>query len=172
MTPVLFLPLVDDRGQALTRAAGCAPGATMPNRFDHETIPSTIDICAHIWHQLERYPDCRPRQADIARALGADPRRLRRLWRQAGRAPMREMITYGCLSYALWLISTQRCKAIAAARQAGFRSFWNLNRQCKRYAGCTTRHCRDRFPLRLDLDDLLNRVGTLRSGASQSGCVS
>lgn len=75
---------------------------------------------------------------------------------------MRELITHGCLFYAIWLIRTQGCKATAAARQAGFASYWNLNRQCKKYAGCTVGQCRDCFPFQLDIKEVLLKLEELR----------
>lgn len=132
-------------------------------RLVPSTLPSTAEVCAYVWFWLEKHPDRRPRQADLARMIGLSPRQLRRRWHQTGRASLRDLITYGCMSYALWLIHTEGCKAVAAARQAGFVSYWNLNRQCRKYARCTVGHCRDRFPFQLDQDELLGKLAQLRT---------
>jgi AraC-like DNA-binding protein len=132
------------------------------NTKERQTIPTTADICAHVWHWLEMHPDVRPRLSDLASTIGMSPRALRRAWQHTGRPRLRELITYGCLSYAAWLIATDGWKPIAAARQAGFRSYWNLNRQCKKYTGSTVRHCAGQVTGLINTSDVLSKVARLR----------
>jgi len=141
----------------------------MRNSSGADPLPTEAQLCAVVWWHLEKHPDSRPLQADIARALDVAPRRLRRVWHDKGHNNIREMITYGCLSYAQWLIYFEHCKVVAAVQLAGFKSLWNANRQCKRYAGCTLGQCRDRFPFQLDLDDLLVKLAELRARDKSRG---
>lgn len=135
----------------------------MRSLSEPDRLPSDVELCAVIWSHLDAHPDCRPSQTGIARALGIEPRRLRRAWHCAGRTPVRTMITRACLLYALWLIYNHHCKAVAAVRVAGFRSYWNANRQFKRYTGYTFGQCRDTLPLGLDIRSFLAKLNALHS---------
>ena len=135
----------------------------MGNSPGSQPLPTAAELCAVVWWHLEKHPDSRPLQEDIARILGMSPRRLRRAWQETGRSSVRELITYGCLSYALWLIHADHCKAVAAVQLAGFRSYWNANRQCRRYAGCTLGRTRERFPFKLDIHQLQAKLAELRA---------
>lgn len=126
-------------------------------------FPSTAALCAYVWYWLDTHPGRRPKQADLARMLGLTPRALRRRWLCTGRASVRETITYGCLFYASRLIHTEGWKPLAAARQSGFTSYWNLNRQLKKYACCTASACRDRFPFQLNMDEVSASLAALRA---------
>jgi hypothetical protein len=94
----------------------------MRNSSGPDPLPTGEQLCAVVWRHLEKYPDSRPLQVDIARALGIAPRRLRRAWQDTGHNKIREMITYGCLSYAQWLIYSEHCKVVAAVQLAGFKT--------------------------------------------------
>lgn len=72
--------------------------------------------------------------------FGTSARRLRREWKSSGRPALRQVMTFGRVLYASYLVQSEGCKAIAAARQAGFKSYWNFNRQSKKYLGYTARH--------------------------------
>ena len=143
----------------------------MTDRPGDPALPSTAEVCAYVWHWLDTHPGRRPRQADLAWMLGLTPRGLRRRWRHTGRASVRETTTYACLFYASRLIHTDGWKPIAAARQAGFTSYWNLNRQLKKYACCTASACRERFPFQLDMDEVSACLAALRaqSGSNPGG---
>lgn len=105
----------------------------------------------------------------LAVPLGVAPCALRRNWREAGRHTVREMIAHARIAYAVWLMRTEHCKATAAARLAGFRSYWNANRRCKRYTGRTLGQCRDECPCQLDLDALLATLAELRARGGMGG---
>ena len=134
----------------------------MPNRLGPKPLPSTAELCAYVWHHLETHHDCRPKQADLAAALGFRSRQLRRRWKDTGHPKVRNMITYGCLSYGLWLVHAEQCKATAAMRQAGFKNYWDANRQCRKYTGRTVGRCRAKFMFTLDAKEAFAKLEQLR----------
>ena len=88
-----------------------------------------------IWKLLDRRPGRRPSVDELARTLGTDARHLRVRLRADRCAPAREMITYGCLTYAARLIA-EGVKIEAAMLIAGFHNKTNFCRQFREFLGC------------------------------------
>jgi AraC-like DNA-binding protein len=123
-------------------------------------LPTPADLHAYVWDYLEHHHDQRPRISEIASAFGTTSRGLRRQWQSTRRPSLRTLITIGCLSYAAWLIYDRHEKAVAAARMAGFRNYWNFNRGLKRHCQCTASSCRTQFPFDLDVPALFRTIET------------
>lgn len=112
-------------------------------------------ICGLVWRSLTARGGQRPTIATLACYLDMSERQLRRIWRlryvRAGGEPLRTQVTYGCVTFALLEISTG-CKCVAAVRQAGFRSLWNFNRQCRAFGLGSSSHHRSGARLQLSVD--------------------
>src|SRR5262245_1998881 len=103
------------------------------------TYPVAIRL---VWQCLDT-GHCRPTSADLAAVLGVSERHLRRAQQRHRAARWRELITYGCLLYALREISCG-VKVEAAMRLAGFRNRTNFNRQVREYFACRPIEFRNR----------------------------
>jgi len=112
-----------------------------------------LSIVALVWRLLEAHPGCRPSVADIARATSMSVRYLRRALRRSGHEPLRNVITYGCLTWG-WLLIAQGTKPTAASRLAGFRNHWNFNRQSRRWAGRSSKDIAQGLPDQLPLVEI------------------
>ena len=88
-----------------------------------------------VWNLLDVCPGRRPCVHELARAVGTDARRLRGSLRVNRCAPARELITYGCLTYAARLIAAG-VKVEAAMLIAGFHNKTNFCRQFREFLGC------------------------------------
>jgi AraC-like DNA-binding protein len=118
-------------------------------------------IVGLVWHHLDAHPGHRPAVRDLARAFGRSTRWLRRAWcRLIGGDPIRKVAAYGSMTYGLRLIAGG-VKPEAAARIAGFRSYWHFNRLCKRYTGHTASHWRSGAPLQISEAEVADAVKTL-----------
>jgi AraC-like DNA-binding protein len=126
---------------------------TRPPDCLRRPLPSTPCVIGLVWRLLQgrRGSDARPHVADIARVLGRSERQLRRDWKQSRQEPLRNVLTYACLSFA-WAQIAHGEKARAVALSAGFRSYWNFNRQSKAYGLCTARDVRKGAPVHISLD--------------------
>jgi AraC-like DNA-binding protein len=88
-----------------------------------------------IWHWLETHPGRRPMVADLARIAGMTTSGLRRGLHKDRAAKCRDMITYGCLTYAARRIS-EGMRVGAAMTLSGFHSEQAFRRDCRDYLGC------------------------------------
>ncbi len=123
-----------------------------------------------VWRHLEGHPGRQPRVADLATAFESSPRTVRRIWRERiGGDSIREVMTYARVMYGLRLIA-QGVKPEAAALMAGFRSYWNFNRQCKRYCGQTASHWRAGTPFQISEREVADALHELLDATVEHRC--
>ncbi len=124
-----------------------------------------------VWRHLDGHPSRPPKVADLAQAFDCSARCLRRTWQlQVGGDSLRDVMTYGRMAYALRLVA-RNVKPEAAAMMAGFRNYWNFNRQCKRYCGRTASHWRANTPLQISEREIADALCGL-TGQPQGLAVS
>lgn len=130
-------------------------------------LPTPAEMCAYVWYYVNGHHDHRPTVEDLAKMLGTNSRTLRRRWKGVRRTSLRSLISYGCLTFGWWQIYAMQEKATAAARIAGFSSYWHFNRLSKKHGVGTASRYRDHFHFQLNWEDFTNAFKRLHTIETQ-----